>query len=213
MFWFWLFVVAVIVLIVSFALYRKYTKAYYAHEQFKTYYNSHSSQTRSKDYDGIRKLDQRSTVFSGITIGACVVSVLLFLLVGVWHMAEYTSANSAAGKFTQVERKIHQRDDLVDLVKNELSAEQYNALFQFTDVDQMKIFFRDTGASNLLISRAATIVALNQALLAEYNDAIQTQINVCTWKRNFFSPRVPGVKPECHIDLIDALDPVTVYGG
>lgn len=148
-----------------------------------------------------------------VSIGAGVVAVILFLLMAIGTAVFYGRSVTTDGQITKLENTKYQRDQLVDLIHDELSAEQYNALLAFTNNDQMKIFFQTTGESDVLIARASAIVDLNRTLFEKYNQIVGNQISLCAAKNNPFTPLIPGII-NCRVDIIQELNgQIDVYSG
>lgn len=141
----------------------------------------------------------------------CILVGLIIVVIG--SISVYTDSLDVSARTTKLQKSLYQRDQLVELVKTELSTDQFEDLMRATTAAEVKIIFSGSSVSQLLITRANEIVAINAKYLAQYTDIINRAIDLCNQKRNVFVPRFPGVG-DCNIDLVDGLpEQVGVYNG
>jgi hypothetical protein len=132
-----------------------------------------------------------------------IMGIIMFMICGIGHMFLYTDKFDIreAKEFLPV--KIEQREDLITLVKDELSAEQYQALLSLDNTENVIILFKDTAASEILISRVTAIVELNKDIFSLQNELLQLRMSVCNNQENIFVPRFPAWGlPDCDYQFI-----------
>lgn len=141
------------------------------------------------------------------------VASVLLLFVGINSIAFYTTGLNIEASATTLQQSLYQRDQLVDMIRDELSNEQFEELMRATTAAEVNLIFSGSSVSDILITRSTQIVDLNSKYFAKYNEIINEQIKLCNGLRNFFAPRFPGVG-ECSIDLVDGLpDRLDAYSG
>ena len=125
----------------------------------------------------------------------------------------YTTGLNVEAKATSLQQSLYQRDQLVDMIRTELSNEQFEELMRATTAAEVRLIFSGDSVSDILITRSTQIVDMNSKYFAKYNEIINEQIELCNGIRNFFAPRFPGVG-DCSIDLVDGLpDRLESYSG
>lgn len=141
------------------------------------------------------------------------VASVLLLIVSINSIAFYTTGLNIEASATTLQQSLYQRDQLVDMIRDELSNEQFEELMRATTAAEVNLIFSGSSVSDILITRSTQIVDLNSKYFAKYNEIINEQIKLCNGLRNFFAPRFPGVG-ECSIDLVDGLpDRLDAYSG
>jgi cytochrome bd-type quinol oxidase subunit 2 len=138
---------------------------------------------------------------------------IILVVIFVNSIAFYTSGLNVEAKATSLQQSLYQRDQLVDMIRNELSDEQFEELMRATTTAEVSLIFSGSSVSDILITRSTQIVDLNSKYFAQYNEIVNKQIKLCNGLRNVFAPRFPGVG-ECRIDLVDGLpDRLDGYSG
>lgn len=149
----------------------------------------------------------------GFGVFLLVVGIILILTCSVGGMIFYSQGLGVEADSTKLQASLYQREQLVDLVKDELSAEQFGDLMQATSEAEVKIIFSGSSVSDVLITRANEIVKINRDYLDRYSRIINHQISTCNNLRNVFVPRLPWLG-ECNYDLVTEVpDRVEVYNG
>jgi hypothetical protein len=141
------------------------------------------------------------------------VGIIAILTCGIGGMIFYSQGLGVEADSTKLQASLYQRDQLVDLVKDELSAEQFGDLMQATSEAEVKLIFSGSSVSDVLITRANEIVKINRDYLDRYSRIVNHQISTCNNMRNVFVPRLPWLG-ECNYDLVTEVpDRVEVYNG
>lgn len=140
-----------------------------------------------------------------------VVVVAMLVCQIVWISAQ----QSARSAYSKIPILIEQRNGLIDLVKKDMSNEDFQALMSLNDPSQVAVLFNTSqGASQVLVTRAVTLVELNRDVLKVRNDALDNELLICNIRHNFFVPRIPFVGPDCNVPYLNKLpSQVEVYNG
>lgn len=133
----------------------------------------------------------------------CVALIILVLIgsaiaVGI----NQSDSISAASDWVLVDEATRVRDGLAETVRDELSADQYEALLSALPDDTDLIWLGD-GASAVLIERATRIISLNERIYELETGIISKRKSVCDSVANPILPRFPfglGL-PDCDLDL------------
>lgn len=143
----------------------------------------------------------------GFGVGAMVAGAAMLLGGGVIGSAiNYGHRNEANTVYSKMEVIISQRDQLVPLVRDELSAEQFDALMEATSTEgSVAQIIWGEGASKILIERASRIIQLNTDVFTLRNKALDAELAICANRNNPFTPRLPFTGPECNIEFRDSL--------
>lgn len=191
MFWFYLFVFAAALALIFYSIFLK-LRVKREHYEYRTW-----------TYDEFQTAAGLALAFS----------VVVLIVVFVQSITFYTDGLTIEAKATSLQESLYQRDQLVDMIRAELSNEQFEELMRATTAAEVKLIFSGDSVSDILITRSTQIVDLNAKYFAKYNEIVNEQITLCNGIRNFFAPRFPGVG-ECSIDLVDGLpDRLDAYSG
>jgi hypothetical protein len=97
----------------------------------------------------------------------------------------------------KIEQVTQQRDDLLDLVADELSTDEYQAVLAATGETDISLLLADP--SKLLIARVGNIIALNDRVYALDNRLLDMKRDICGYYRNLLVPRFPFFGPGCDL--------------
>ena len=133
-------------------------------------------------------------------LGMCAFLLIVGLIVPpiITTAIAYDSQSQATSSTLLVEMKEQQRDELVALVREELSSKQYAELMAATPKADLLVIL-GSSASNIMVNRAQQIVELNQKVNDLKNSIAQKRIDVCKWVQNPMIPKFWFVGPKCHL--------------
>lgn len=133
---------------------------------------------------------------------ACFGSIVFGLLCLIGSISNYSKDYDLRTKNAILPVKEKQKEDLVTLVEDQLSSEQFAALMSATETEAIEIVFNNTNAvSNILIARATEIIELNKSIYNLKNDILNLQIEICNGQDNIFMPRLLFIQGDCTYDF------------
>lgn len=102
-----------------------------------------------------------------------------------------------------IPQKTHQKEELIKLVRNELSADQLKALVEATSIDSVLVILGNPAgpAAQILEDRANSIVGLTNQINTLRNKVDSTKIDICNGVDNIFVPRIPFFNIDCNYDF------------
>lgn len=125
----------------------------------------------------------------GIPVGVLFILSVVFTAVNENEVSVYRRSGEL------VELKISQRDALANLVRDEMSLEQYEAVMAATpDTDILIIL--GNNAALFLVEKTRLLVTINTELNTLVNGLARDRINLCAWADNPLTPRL-FISPDC----------------
>lgn len=143
--------------------------------------------------------EDAAEIFGGLGV---VVGFICLIVLLAGHGIQYTNKFDLRKIDALLPAKIEQREELVDLIRSEMSAEEYQALMSLEDPEAVVILLKDVGASDVLVTRATLLVELNRDINSLENEVVEKRIDMCNDRENIFVPRffAFGI-PECDYDF------------
>lgn len=134
-----------------------------------------------------------------VTGGFALFIAVIILAVGPWF--DTAKADNMA---PLIDQRVAVRDELAQLIRDEMSAENYAALMAAVPDADGEIDLRlyvGSGASDVLRDRAARIIQLNREVYDLQGNYIARRVAVCTYMSHPLSPRLPfGIAtPKCEV--------------
>lgn len=114
----------------------------------------------------------------------------------------YTTKYDLQRKEAFLPTLIEQKKQVIELIRDELSPEEFAALVNAIEPEAVQIVLnQSTAASDLLIDRANRLVALNQEIYRLENEILKVKIDICVDLNNPFVARLPFFYGECTLDI------------
>ena len=136
-----------------------------------------------------------------IAVGILFVLFCFIASIVVTGIAQDAAVTARSDKVLIAERT-RIRDELAETVRDELSAEQYEALLSALPDDTDLVWLGD-GAGRVIVERAGRIIELNEAIYRLELGIVSKRKDVCDIIANPINPQFPfglGL-PDCELDI------------
>jgi len=132
---------------------------------------------------------------------------IFFVVCGVSTIAIYTDTFDLRKQEAMLPQKLEQKQKLVKLVDEQLSADKLAALVDATTMESVLVILGNPSgpAAAVLIERANQIVLLNVEINELKNSITSKSIDICNAKDNMFVPRIPFVDINCKYDFPEGI--------
>ncbi len=152
------------------------------------------------------KPHEPKTVVRDAVWGLVVVVVVWFLAMipGIFVNAATTGeANNAKNSMFVIENLTDQRDDLLKILQDNLTNDDFVQLIDAANPDQILFLRQDPDVDAYLLGRADRLVNVNAALFAEQRKILGAARGVCNTVQNPFIPQLPFGRAECNLDTLN----------
>lgn len=209
MFWFILFLISICAALTLIPIDLKASrKATQAHHNLQNSRGGSGDQSTTTLKLAYAKATTRFYFANTFTIFSVVLTIGTLIALTAGTISNYNKSYELRSERALLPTLVSQKEDLVSIIRDELSADQLAALVDATDVDSVLVILGNPSgpASQILIERASTIISLNSQIAQARYSLFQNQLSYCNEVDNMFFPRFPGVSPDCPIDFSQLKD-------